>query len=258
MTYLLLFLVAVFLIRHLFFWKKTQPRGCYGEKPILIAHRGSPKNQPENTISSFQCAIKKGFRAIEMDVCSTKDGKVVCSHNYDLERETDGVGFLDEKEQKHLASISTRASKGKKKQAIPMLLEVAKEIPKNILFNVEIKTKSAMDIGTAIRVALLIRTGKIQHNIIVSSFNPLVLLVIKIFSRKTKTGYLFYKKAQSFLVSLIHPDCIHPEGGVVTRDVVKKAHKRGQEVNVWTINSLSGKKWLKEINVDGIITDDNF
>ena len=111
------------------------------------------------------------------------------------------------------------------------------------------------DIGTAVRVAKLIRTGRIVQKVIVSSFNPLVLFIIKMLERKTGTGFLFYETNKLWLIKLLHFDCIHPEGGVVTGDIVKKAHKRGQAVNVWTVDSVSGKKWLEKINVDGIITN---
>ena len=88
-----------------------------------------------------------------------------------------------------------------------------------------------------------------------SKTNPLVLFIIKMLERKTGTGFLFYKTNMLWLIQLLHFDCIHPEGGVVTRDIVEKAHKRGQAVNVWTVDSMSGKKWLEKINVDGIITN---
>jgi glycerophosphoryl diester phosphodiesterase len=51
---------------------------------ILNGHRGLLNRAPENTWLGFQAALGAGFRSIEMDVLQTKDGKIVCTHNFDL------------------------------------------------------------------------------------------------------------------------------------------------------------------------------
>jgi len=48
-------------------------------------HRGLLNRAPENTWLGFQAALDAGFRSIEIDVLQTKDGKIVCTHNFDLE-----------------------------------------------------------------------------------------------------------------------------------------------------------------------------
>ena len=75
-------------IRYMFFWEPVDTKNIFGSSPLLIAHRGTPFTIPENTLKSLKNAINIGFEAIEVDVCSTKDKVVVCSHNIDLERET--------------------------------------------------------------------------------------------------------------------------------------------------------------------------
>ena len=52
--------------------KNTGP-GCE-----LISHRGATISAPENTIQSYLDAVDKGFRWIELDVLSTKDGALIC------------------------------------------------------------------------------------------------------------------------------------------------------------------------------------
>ena len=61
----------------------------YNDKPLFFAHRGYLINNPENTLSSFNAAINKGARAIEVDVIKTKDNQIICSHNYDMSIETE-------------------------------------------------------------------------------------------------------------------------------------------------------------------------
>ncbi|MFC1743493.1 glycerophosphodiester phosphodiesterase [Candidatus Riflebacteria bacterium] len=52
------------------------------ENLTIISHRGSPFKHAENTIQAFQTSLKEGGNAIELDVCITKDGRVVVWHDW--------------------------------------------------------------------------------------------------------------------------------------------------------------------------------
>ena len=243
-------------IRHIFFWEPVDTKNIFGSSPLFIAHRGTPITIPENTLESFKNAINIGFEAIEVDACSTKDKVVVCSHNIDLERETNGQGFLDETNYEKARLVKTGIhSHPTKTSEIPVLYDVLKQLPQNILVNIEIKPANLWNIGTAMRVAKMIKSKKITQKTIISTFNPVAIWVMKLFTPNIITGYLFKSTKHLWTVNFFHPDCLHPEGGIVTRELVNQAHKRGQAVNVWTIDSRPGKRWLEKLNVDGIITN---
>lgn len=53
-----------------------------GEPFLVIAHRGSPCKEIENTIPSFKRALDDGANALEMDVSITKDKKAVIWHDW--------------------------------------------------------------------------------------------------------------------------------------------------------------------------------
>ena len=58
---------------------------------IPIAHRGlHSKDVPENSMQAFELAVEKGFN-IETDVHLTKDGEVVCFHDFSLKRMLGGI-----------------------------------------------------------------------------------------------------------------------------------------------------------------------
>ena len=52
----------------------------------IIAHRGYSDLAPENTLPSFDLAIKKGFNIFELDIQLTKDKVPIVFHDYDLNR----------------------------------------------------------------------------------------------------------------------------------------------------------------------------
>jgi glycerophosphoryl diester phosphodiesterase len=49
---------------------------------LSCGHRGSPVNEPENTIPSFERAIWEGSNSIETDICVTKDNEVILWHDW--------------------------------------------------------------------------------------------------------------------------------------------------------------------------------
>lgn len=49
---------------------------------LTFGHRGSPVNEPENTIPSFERALREGANALETDLCVTKDKEVILWHDW--------------------------------------------------------------------------------------------------------------------------------------------------------------------------------
>lgn len=49
---------------------------------LVCGHRGSPINEPENTIPSFERALREGVNALETDLCVTKDKQVIHWHDW--------------------------------------------------------------------------------------------------------------------------------------------------------------------------------
>lgn len=64
--------------------------------PRVIAHRGAPKEAPENTLASFRRARELGATWVEFDVALTSDARPVIFHDDALDRTSDGHGFLAE------------------------------------------------------------------------------------------------------------------------------------------------------------------
>ncbi|WP_229359488.1 glycerophosphodiester phosphodiesterase family protein [Flectobacillus major] len=63
----------------LIFWGMNLVTG-YAQLFEIEGHRGARGLMPENTIEAFKKAIDLGVNTLELDVCITKDNKVVVSH----------------------------------------------------------------------------------------------------------------------------------------------------------------------------------
>jgi len=49
---------------------------------LICGHRGSPVNEPENTIPSFERALREGVNSLETDLCVTNDKEVILWHDW--------------------------------------------------------------------------------------------------------------------------------------------------------------------------------
>jgi glycerophosphoryl diester phosphodiesterase len=60
----------------------------------VIAHRGEHNHHPENSLAGVQSAAALGADYAELDVRTTKDGKLVLMHDDTVDRTTDGHGAI--------------------------------------------------------------------------------------------------------------------------------------------------------------------
>src|ERR1051325_8829188 len=65
--------------------------------PLIIAHRGGSSHAPENTLAAFRVAVEAGADWVELDIQMTLDGKLVCLHDFSLERTTNAKSVYPER-----------------------------------------------------------------------------------------------------------------------------------------------------------------
>ena len=93
----ILFSVLTFFYFHLTNQEVGSIRYIDNQNNVLnIAHRGGLGLSPENTIVSFQRAIKEGADILELDIRSTSDSMLVLLHDETVDRTTNGKGKISE------------------------------------------------------------------------------------------------------------------------------------------------------------------
>lgn len=256
MIELFLFVSFVFvLVRHRFYWKVIEGSIFEKENNVFMAHRGQTYNVPENTLESFQDAIKKGFDWIELDLVTTKDGIIVCSHNFDLERETNGKGWIKDIDSSELDYVRTGIyTHPENTRPLPRLKTVVQKLPDSLCYNFEIKIFRLFDISVVRPLVALIKEEKIK-NYIVSSFNPLIIAFINIFFPYIKTAFLLEERKYLWLTHWIHPDCLHPRVDMIDDELINMTIDRNIDLTVWTVNNRQSIDWCKKHNIKGAITD---
>jgi len=91
--------------------------------PECWGHRGASAAYPENTLASFEAAIRDGAEGIESDVHVSRDGVLVMFHDPSLERTTDSKGQIRERDWYGPSGMVHVRTVKKPKQAIPTFAE---------------------------------------------------------------------------------------------------------------------------------------
>lgn len=229
--------------------------------PAIIAHRGASEEAPENTLDAFRLAWEQGADAIEMDLRTTRDGRIAVLHDADLRRVAGDARQINQMTAAELKQVS--ASRGKSWRwsdaKVPLLEEVLSEVPKGRSVFLEIKE------GTAMLPALrrIIETGELAGSrITILCFDRAVLAAAKKQMPAVDAAWvvdypsvLGFERLVSTAVSL-HLDGIDVSvSWPLDERRVKRAHEAGLKVHVWTVDEVPRARELMKAGVDGITTN---
>ncbi len=234
----------------------------------VIAHRGSNKKAPQNTLPAFRQAIADGTDGFETDVHLTKDKKLVICHNYTVDETSDGRGditsyTLGELKKFDFGSYFGNEFAGVTLPTLDEFLDLVKDSDAEII-NIELKSQKNRSTEIVRRTLDTVKEKGVLERVIISSFDPRILKAVKAEEPKCKTAFLYptndphvcrFIAVPFFVAKAVNADILHPAYPFVTPPFVKIAHKLGFKVNVWTVNEPSTVRFLVACGVDGIITD---
>ncbi len=243
--------------------------------PRFFAHRGASGEFPENTLEAFSRAVERGVRYLELDVWSSKDGKVVVIHDESVDRTTDGRGSVRDLTLKELKGLDagywfrlrgqgSYPFRGKGIR-IPTLEEVLRAFP-DVMLNIEVKQRfPPME---ELLWEMLSRNDSLDRVLIASRYHEVILRVRAKFrgsvptSASRKEGWMFAKWYARGKKGALFTDAKAlqiPEKwmGVdyITRGFIEAAHHLGLEVHVWTVNHKRRIERFLRLGVDGIMGD---
>jgi glycerophosphoryl diester phosphodiesterase len=239
--------------------------GRIAAQPLVIAHRGASAYKPENSISSFQEAIKMKADYIETDVHQTKDGIVVIMHDFTVNR-TCGSYPKNKTAVKDLSFVEFSSLKIKSTNENPPSLDSAiKFINGRCKLLIEIKKGGDYYPGIENNILAIIKNNHAENWVnIIHSFDKQALLNLQ----KQKTGvklhklivfrfplasFTFSKKAEKDYFSAWQGVNVYNK--FATKRIIKKLYSQNKTVFVWTVNKRRKMKKSVKRGVDGIITN---
>lgn len=114
--------------------------------PDCWGHRGASARFPENTLASFEAAIRDGAEGIESDVHISADDVVIMFHDPTLKRTTDGTGLIRERVWFGEDGMEHLRTKKEPKQAIPTFEQtialLMKPENRHVKLNIDVKVQN--------------------------------------------------------------------------------------------------------------------
>lgn len=235
----------------------------------VISHRGANKEAPQNTIPAFKKSIEIGVDGFETDIHLTSDGIPVICHNYTIDETSDGQGNVKDKTLEELrthdfGSYFHEKFKGTTLPTLEEFLALCETADIEIM-NIEIKPPLDGNMEIVEKTINAVKAHGLFGKLLISSFDPNVLVECKRIDPDCKTGFLyapnklfFYKQMLFGYVAFakkIKADYLHPHYFAVTKKYVRDLHKNGIGINVWTVNKPETVNKMLKCGVDGIITD---
>jgi len=256
-------LLFIFLLLILMFctyrlkWNPAYPDFYCSEEIIIIGHRGAPVLAPGNTIESFIKAFKTGIKGIELDVQLSKDGKLVVFHDWSLGNISGSTEQIEDMNYSEIRDLSLENN-----CQIPLLNDVLEICPKDRFVNIEIKSRNYSNAPLVKKVVKMIQKYKMGKLVVISSFNPFALQLVKKIIPVLPTAYLWSSEDASFLFNsplciwICRPDGFHIDINNADEKIISWVRKKNLNILAFTVNNSFDLSKAQKLGLDGIFTDD--
>ncbi len=232
------------------------------KKVLLFGHRGACGELPENTMPGFERALELGMDGVEMDVQLCRTGEAVVVHDGTLSRVTGGGGRVRDyscEELKNL-DVGSHFDPRFRGERIPLLEDVLDLVGDRAWLDLELKGRSIHTEGLEEKVIGILARRNLVENVILSSFNPFIIMRIRMLDRRLKTGLNYIddfaeKLRKLWFAPFVRPFSLHPQPGMVDAAYMERARRRSAKVMPWGVNEPEDIRRLIELGVDGIISD---
>ena len=221
----------------------------------IIAHRGAAGLAPENTMAAIHKAIEDKAHWVEIDVQETKDGEVVVIHDSDFMKISNVPtkvwdGTLDELRQIDIGSWFDPKFASER---IPTLEEVLLAAKGKAKVLIELKYYGH-DEQLEQRVIDVVEKTGMSQSVALMSLSPDGVKKVRALRPELETGILLSKAIGD--ISKMDVDFLAINMGMMKTNFVRRAHKVGKKVYIWTANDPVSMTSMISLGVDGVITDE--
>ncbi|CAL1700305.1 unnamed protein product [Somion occarium] len=233
--------------------------------PECWGHRGASAAFPENTLASFEAAIREGADGIESDVHVSVDDVVVMFHDPALNRTTNGQGLIREQRWHGADGMEHLRTVKQPPQAIPTFAETVALLMRtenrHVKFNVDVKAQNHPA-----------RLFALMHKIISSHDNwetdlaPRIVLGLwhPTFIPHAKTVLPYLRRsyigedlsiARKYFWDNVEVFSMKFDVLATVNGEKKDCQATGKKLMVWTVNDAEYMIEAARWNIDVIITD---
>jgi glycerophosphoryl diester phosphodiesterase len=235
--------------------------------PAIVAHRGASSTRPENTLASFEEAVRLGAHIVELDVRLSRDGVAVVMHDPTVDRTTDGSGAVHELTAAELGVLN--AGSPEALERVPTLAEVLDLLSGSAAAALEIKNLPGEPGFEADHESIVTAThaelerSAFEGPVVVLSFNPSSVAASKTIAPDVPTGFLTTDlvsphDALAHAVRAGHEMVLPRVTSLVAAGdaFVAEVHTAGLRLATWTVDDAAEIRALLGRGVDAVASND--
>jgi len=223
------------------------------EKVLVIAHRGASAYAPENTLSAFRVAAEQKTDFVELDVQESLDGEVVVVHDADLMRVGGAPWRIWEATGAELRAVPIAWSRGSEPpEHLPTLAEALAVCKGRCRVVVELKSYGH-DERLEERVVEIVEASGMADDCVFMSLDHGMVHKMKALRPSWRSGVLVAQAMGD--LAKFDADFYAVRAELATRRFVRRVHREGRDVYVWTVNDPAWMLAAMGRGVDGLITD---
>ncbi len=237
----------------------------FAQYPLLFGHRGCSKLAPENTLASFQKIIDYNIPGVELDVQMCSTGEIIVLHDLNLNRTTGLDALASEIELDKIKELDAGAwfDESFTGEKIPTLDEVFELMGTDVYYDIEIKYNRKIHGEFEKKLTEKIIKWNLQDHVIISSFNPIAVLGIRLADPSLNTAIIYSnrKKLPWYLHNgggkyICKPNILKPTRHKINPFTIFLNKKvQGYCIVTWTEDILTEVEKYIDLGVDGIVTN---
>ena len=226
---------------------------------IIIGHRGARGEAPENTLGGFQYIHNLGIRAVEFDVRQLNDNELIVMHDDNFLRTT-GIN-------QPLYTLNSTALEAYnqaniwmdwEKQITPTLKQSLKIIHDFEHIEVEVKAVKSMADAERLTIELQKQLQSFENTAVITSFDLKIHQTLQQQNSCFKRGLLIEDSiGQKAIEQALTLECcqIGWMNQLATDEIILATQKAQLNISVWTVNDIERAKKLRDLGIQGLITD---
>ncbi len=229
--------------------------------PRICAHRGFSTVAPENSLPAYGAAVALGAKEIEFDLWRTKDGEYVSIHDCELERVSNGTGYVWDYTLEQLRAFDFGVKTGERFKGlrIPTFEDILKKFACQTIMNIHVK-EFPFTPDDVKKIAALIRKHDCQKHCYIMSRQDEVLKMFGEFAPDLQRchGGGFSDDIWEMVDRAIELGCKKVQffKPYFNREMIDKAHAHGIICNVFWSDDPEETKQFLDMGMDVILTND--
>lgn len=225
----------------------------------IFGHRGANGHFTGNTPSGFQYVVNAGLSCIETDIRVTADQKFILIHDGSIRNPDGNLIRVSDHTLAELQDLSFQSHENNPPPYLS-LEEYLNQFGQKLISNLEWKRNQLRypDVTALIQHFLkILKKHNMMDRVILSSFDHQLIQSVNQQSPSPKTGIVVCGNWLHMQKELraISPDVLFLHYEMLTSDTVSFVQNHDMKLVVWTVNTVASAQTVKQMGVDGIITD---